>query len=100
MKARVSDTFVKDSLGNSALIRSETKTVLIASEFNRHVKRRIEVYYISSKIPKPKFVPKGTHSKECEEEVEISIPEFTQSPSLVMFGRLTDIAGKWNGKEE
>jgi hypothetical protein len=89
-KARVSDTFVKDSLGNSALIRAETKTVLIVSDFNKHVRRKVEVYYITSKV-----------NPKLKEPLPIAVlPRSTGiQPALIVFGRLSELAGKWNGGE-
>jgi len=92
MKPKIDDTLVKDCLGNAALIRAETKTVLIVSDFNKHIKRKVDVYYISSKIPKP--------NPTLKEEIKASVSEIKQIPSLPMLGRLTDLAGKWNGEDK
>ena len=86
---RVTDDLISDKLGNSALARSAKRTVLVASEF-RNIKRTIDVFYISAKFPKN------------EQEVAVSCvqSELEVNQPIPMFGRLTEIAGKWNGKNK
>lgn len=40
----------RDFENEEQALRSEKRTVLVVSDFNKHVRRKVEVYYITFKI--------------------------------------------------